>query len=243
MTARRDPTQKQAGSDSYSLETFLDQTGQEELGEGAFDLESSAMLEVNLDGRVWAKAGAMIGYQGDVTFERRGLSEMGLLNWLKKKFSSEGATLMKAEGRGELYLADQGKKVTILRLERGDSITVNGTDVLAFEDSVTSDIQMMKKISGMASGGLFNIQLDGPGLVAITTHKSPLTLKVDRRSPIYTDPGATVAWSTSLEPAIHTDIGFKTLIGRGSGETFQLKFSGDGFVVLQPFEEMLGQRA
>jgi uncharacterized protein (AIM24 family) len=29
----------------------------------------------------------------------------------------------------------------------------------------------------------------------------------------------------------------KALLGRGGGETFQMMFQGDGFVVVQPFEE------
>ena len=30
---------------------------------------------------------------------------------------------------------------------------------------------------------------------------------------------------------------WKTFFGRGSGESIQMKFDGDGFVVVQPFEE------
>lgn len=47
----------------------------------------------------------------------------------------------------------------------------------------------------------------------------------------------TVAWSGSLSPAIHTDMSLKTFLGRGSGESIQLKFEGTGFVVIQPKEE------
>jgi uncharacterized protein (AIM24 family) len=52
-----------------------------------------------------------------------------------------------------------------------------------------------------------------------------------------------VAWSGTLSPEIHTDISFKTLLGRGSGESFQLKFQGEGWVVLQPYEEVYLQRS
>jgi len=46
-----------------------------------------------------------------------------------------------------------------------------------------------------------------------------------------------VAWSGNLKPEIKTDISFKSLTGRGSGEEFQMKFQGEGFVVVQPLEE------
>ena len=156
---------------------------------------------------------------------------------VKKVFSGEGAALMKAEGNGKVYLADQGKKISILNL-KGDSIFVNGHDLLAFEPSIDWDIKLMKRISGMLAGGLFNIKLEGTGMAAITSHYEPLTLIVTPESPVYTDPNATVAWSGSLQPEFVTDVSFKTFIGRGSGESIQMKFSGNGFVVVQPFEEV-----
>lgn len=93
----------------------------------------------------------------------------------------------------------------------------------------------------MMAGGLFNIRLSGRGLVAITTHYEPLTLRVTPDQPLFTDPNATVAWSGTLSPEIITNVTFRTLIGRGSGEAIQLKFVGDGWVVLQPYEEVYFQ--
>jgi uncharacterized protein (AIM24 family) len=93
-------------------------------------------------------------------------------------------------------------------------------------------------VAGMAGGGLFNVRLSGTGLVAITTHYEPITLMVTPNAPVFTDPNATVAWSSGLTPEIKTDISFKTLLGRGSGESIQLMFKGDGWVVVQPYEEV-----
>ena len=58
-------------------------------------------------------------------------------NLLKKAVSGEGMVLMKMEGQGRVYLADAGKKITLLRLA-GDTIYVNGNDVLALESGVDS---------------------------------------------------------------------------------------------------------
>lgn len=33
------------------------------------------------------------------------------------------------------------------------------------------------------------------------------------------------------------DVSMRTFIGRGSGESVQMKFEGEGFVIIQPFEE------
>ncbi|PKG24057.1 AIM24 family protein [Niallia nealsonii] len=221
----------------FSLQDFIKETEQKDKGEGLFELETPRMLEINLNKQIWAKAGSMVSYRGRIKFTREGVLENGLGTLLKKAFTGEGASLMKAEGEGTLYLADQGKKITILHLQN-ESIYVNGNDLLAFEPSINWDIKLMKKIAGMMSGGLFNIRLSGTGMVAITSHYEPLTLKVTKNNPVFTDPNATVAWSGDLQPDFVTDISLKTFFGRGSGESIQMKFSGDGFVVVQPFEEV-----
>jgi uncharacterized protein (AIM24 family) len=115
------------------------------------------------------------------------------------------------------------------------------SDLLAFEPSIKFEIKMMKKMSAMLAGGLFNIRLEGTGMVAFTTHYDPLTLMVTPDCPVTTDPNATVAWSGSLTPKIKTDVSFKTFVGRGSGESIQTEFSGNGFVVIQPYEEVMFQ--
>ncbi|MBU8878976.1 AIM24 family protein [Bacillus sp. FJAT-29790] len=225
----------------YSVDDFVKQTEQQDKGEGLFELETPRMLEINLTNQIWAKAGSMVSYRGQIKFEREGIFEHGIGKMFKKAFTGEGTSLMKASGNGKLYVADQGKKISILNL-RGESIFVNGNNVLAFEPSISWDIKLMRKIAGVLSGGLFNVRLEGTGMVAITSHYEPLTLVVTPDSPVYTDPNATVAWSGTLQPEFVTDISFKTFLGRGSGESIQMKFSGNGFVVVQPFEEVYLQQ-
>lgn len=227
-------------SGRYTLSEFVEQTKQEDLGQGLFELENERLLEINLNGLVWIKKGAMVAYHGEVKFTREGMLEHGLGKLLKKAVSGEGTQLTKAEGRGKVYLADTGKKITVLQLE-DDAIYVNGNDLLAFEPQIKWDIKMMKKITGLVAGGLFNVRLEGTGLIAITTHYDPVTLRVTPSRPIMTDPNATVAWSGHLMPDLKTDVSLKTFFGRGSGESIQMKFQGDGFVVVQPYEEVAFQ--
>ena len=143
-----------------TLQEFLASTREKDAGADAFELESPHLLEVRLNGLVWAKAGAMVARKGAVKFTRQGVLEQGLGNLLKKAVSGEGMQLMKVEGQGRVYLADAGKKITLLRLA-GESIFVNGNDVLAVESGIESRITMMRKVAGMLSGGLFNVRLSG----------------------------------------------------------------------------------
>jgi uncharacterized protein (AIM24 family) len=150
--------------------------------------------------------------------------------------------LMKVEGQGRVYLADKGKKIRLLRLA-GETFFANGNDVLAYQDGIQSEITMMRRMAAMMAGGLFNIRLSGHGIVAITSHYEPLTLPVTRKSgAVYTDPNATVAWSGSLSPDIISNVTVGTLLGRGSGEAFRMKFEGEGWVVVQPYEEVVFQQ-
>jgi uncharacterized protein (AIM24 family) len=220
----------------YTIEEFIQATAQDEAAKDFFQLENERMLEVNLDSMVWMKAGAMVAYVGQIKFTREGLLDQGLGSLLKRSVTGEGAKLTKAEGRGRLYLADSGKTIRILRLQ-GDSIFVNGSDLLAFEPTVSWEIKMMRKLVAVAAGGFFNVRLSGTGLVAITSHFEPITLRVKPGAPVRTDPNATIAWSGSLQPEFKTDVSLKSFFGRGSGESIQMEFNGDGFVVIQPYEE------
>jgi uncharacterized protein (AIM24 family) len=220
-----------------SIQEFLNATAQDEQARDAFELENPHVLELNLNGLVWAKLGSMIAYTGKVKFTREGVLEHGVGKALKRALTGEGTSLMKVEGQGRVYLADRGKRVQVLRLE-GDTVFVNGNDLLAMENGLEWDVKMMRRVSGMLAGGLFNVRVSGRGLIAITTHYTPLTLRVKPGEPVLTDPNATIAWSGGLTPEITTDVSLKTFIGRGSGESIQLRFEGQGWVVMQPYEEV-----
>lgn len=227
-------------NNKYSIQSFIHETTQSETDHEFFQLEKSYLLEININNqKVMIKKGAMVAYDGNVSFKREGMLSKGIGNMLKKTISGEGTTMMESTGTGRIYVADFAKKVRILYLEN-ETIVVNGNDVLAHEASIKSDIKMMKSVAGVMGGGLFQVMLSGTGYIALTTFGDPLTLLVKPGHPIYTDPNATVAWSGNLNPQIKTDISLKTLIGRGSGESFQLMFEGEGWVIVQPFEESYG---
>ena len=216
-----------------NLEKFVASHKPRETDE-TFELESSKLLDIGLDGSIMCKAGSMIGYTGEISFERKSAGG-GLKGMLKRKVTGEGGVMMQASGNGHLYLADQGKEVQILELDADEELSVNGNDILAFEDTVGWEIKMMSSIAGASSGGLFNVYLSGPGHIAITTHGEPLVVP----TPVRTDPNATVAWSSNVSPTAKHDLNIKSFLGRSSGETFQLEFATpDGFVLLQPFEEV-----
>lgn len=221
----------------YSVQEFIQKTAQQDKGQGLFELESDRLLEINLNGLAWIKKGSMVAYRGNVKFTREAVLQQGLGAALKKAVTGEGAQLTKAEGAGKVYLADGGKKIFIIDIT-GAAMFVNGSDLLAMQDTVQYEVRMMKRLTAIVSGGLFNVLVQGNGLVAITSHYEPLTLAVEPGNPVFTDPNATIAWSGNLQPEMKTDVSLKSFFGRGSGESVQMKFEGHGFVVVQPYEEL-----
>jgi uncharacterized protein (AIM24 family) len=175
----------------------------------------------------------MVAYQGDVKFEHAGSGGLGRM--IKKATTGEGTRLMKMEGSGEVFLADQAQDIHLIKLE-SDQITCNGANVLAFDAGIDWDI---KKVEGgaasMLAGGLFNMVLSGTGMVAVISDGPPVLLDVGS-TPTFADAQAAITWSSGVQTQVKVDASMKTLIGRGSGETIQVAFSGQGWVLVQPSE-------
>jgi uncharacterized protein (AIM24 family) len=199
----------------------------------AFALQNSKLLKVRLDQvTIQAKLGSMVAYQGDVTFEHAGSG--GMSRMLKKAVSGEGTSLMKITGSGEVFLADQAQDIHLIYLEN-DYITVNGQNLLAFDAGIDWDIKRVEGASGMMGGGLYNMSLHGTGWVSIISDGPPVLLNV-ASAPTYADAQAAITWSSGVTTGIKTDFKMKNLMGKGSGETVQMSFSGQGWVLVQPSE-------
>lgn len=192
--------------------------------------QNHKMLRVRLGEPFMARQGSMIAYQGGVDFAYQG---GGAARFLKKAFTGEGLSLMRVQGQGDVFLANQGHHVHLLRLT-DSGISINGGNVLAFSESLAWNVERVKGGS-MAAGGLFNTTLRGSGWVAITTDGPPVVLSTTD-APTFADTDAVVAWSANLQTSLRSTVTAGSLIGRGSGEAFQVTFGGSGFVIVQPSE-------
>lgn len=196
---------------------------------------------------LYAKAGSMVAYQGDVKFDKKmltGTSGNLLKNTMQtfvKGTVGEGMNLMTAKGEGNIYFADKEQYVITVDMnkEGGNawkSITVEGDKVLAY----TQDVHHSVKLSTFGTSstkGLFTSSLQSIGEkahVALVTRGKPMYLP----TPCYVDPQALVAYTGPAPSLQKNNITWKTLIGKTSGETFVLDFSEPGyFVIVQPCEE------
>ncbi|MDX6314824.1 MAG: hypothetical protein QOF84_5971 [Streptomyces sp.] len=183
---------------------------------------------------LFARTGSMVAYEGFVQYEPNPPAVRQMASqWL----TGEGAPVMKCTGDGLLYLADYGADVVPVYLNN-ESLSVNGTNLLAFDAHLQWGVERVKGLAKFAGQGLFNVGISGTGWVAITSRGTPMVVDCGRgEDETYVDPDALVAWSSGLKTKSKRSFKASSLIGRGSGEAFQIGFSGQGFVVVQPSED------
>ncbi|MFD9482754.1 AIM24 family protein [Streptomyces sp. NPDC059991] len=196
----------------------------------------SAMVKVAMaTGQdLFARVGSMVAYEGFIQYEPNPPAVRQIArDWI----TGEGAPLMKCTGDGLLYLADYGANVVVVQLNN-DALSVNGTNVLAFDASLQWGVERVKGLAKFAGQGLFNVKISGTGWVALTSRGTPVVVDCGSgEDETYVDPDALVAWSPNLKVKGKRSFKASSLIGRGSGEAYQMAFSGQGIVVVQPSED------
>lgn len=214
------------------------QLGQQEQ---AFVLQNRQMLKARLTGnKLYALQGAMVAYQGDLKFDGK---FQGVGRLLKRSITGEGFPMMEVSGSGEVYMAHNASEIHLVYLEN-DSLTIAGSNVLAFEETLQWDVKLVHGIGFLTHAGLFNLEIKGTGWVALTTFGIPVVLQ-SAVAPTFADFNSAVAWSSDLKTAFHKSWNMKAFIGWGSGEAYQMSFQGDGIVIVQasegPPDEQYGQ--
>jgi uncharacterized protein (AIM24 family) len=182
---------------------------------------------------VFARAGSMIAYEGYIQYDS---NPAALGQAVAGRLTGESVPLMRCLGDGVLYLADYGADVVCLPLAN-DTLSVNATNVLAFDAHLEWGVQRVKGIAKFAGQGLFNLGISGTGWVAVTSRGLPVVVDCAQAGETFVDPDALVAWSTGLQMRPKRTLKASALVGRGSGEAFQIGFSGRGYVIVQPSED------
>lgn len=206
-----------------------------------FVLQNKKLLKISMAyGPVLALTGSMVAYQGDVRFQNKGSG--GFNKILKSAMTGEGVKMMNCEGNGELFVADQAKEIQVMYLEN-DEISVNGSSVLAFSSSIDWDIHRIQARGGMMTGGMYNVSLRGTGYVAVTTKGDPIALDV-ASAPTFADAQAVVMWTAGVNMDIKIDTGgLGSMMRGGTGEALQMRFGGQGYVLVQPSESVVATGA
>jgi uncharacterized protein (AIM24 family) len=119
---------------------------------------------------------------------------------------------------------------------QNEALSVNGKNILAFDASLQWSIEKVQGVSMLSGMGMFNVVIRGQGWVALTSKGTPIVLNT-QEAETYVDTDALVAFTEGLRIKTKRTARLGGLLGRGSGEAFQLGFLGHGFVVVQPSED------
>ncbi|MEV6792090.1 AIM24 family protein [Streptomyces sp. NPDC051320] len=195
-------------------------------------LQNAKSIKYAVNGDMLARQGAMIAFRGNLQFERKG---QGIGGMLKRAVTGEGLPLMSVTGQGEAWFAHEAANCFIVDIEQGDSLTINGRNVLCFDSTLGYEIKTVKG-AGMAGGGLFNSVFAGHGKLAVICEGNPIVIPVTAQQPVYVDTDAVVGWSTHLQTSLHRSQSIGSMIRGGSGEAVQLMLQGEGFVIVRPSE-------
>ncbi|MGW8379673.1 AIM24 family protein [Streptomyces sp. ODS28] len=197
--------------------------------------------------RMFSQRGAMIAYTGEVSFTPNVQGgQGGVMSMIGRRVANEATPLMTVEGQGTVLFGHGGHHVEVIELA-GDTLCVEADRLLAFDGSLEqgtlflgSDGGVMGMVRGQVTGqGLFTTTLKGTGAVAVMAHGGVLQLPITPDRPVHVDPQAYVAHHGDVRNKLSTALGWRDMVGRGSGEAFQLELSGNGAVFVQASEEKL----
>ncbi|MCZ0981329.1 AIM24 family protein [Streptomyces diastatochromogenes] len=197
--------------------------------------------------RMFSQRGAMLAYRGDVTFTPNiAGGQGGLMSMIGRRVAGEATPLMTVEGSGTVMFGHGGHHIQVIALT-GDTLYVEADRLLAFDGTLEQGTMFMGSqggVMGMVRGqvtgqGLFTTTLKGHGSVAVMAHGGVIELPIAPGRPVHVDPQAYVAHHGDVRNKLSTALGWRDMVGRGSGEAFQLELSGSGAVYVQASEEKL----
>ncbi|MDG9705934.1 AIM24 family protein [Streptomyces sp. DH37] len=201
-----------------------------------FRLQGGKVLAVDLAGdAVRAKNGSMVAYDGRMDFKKLSGGGEGLRGMVTRRLTGEQMELMEVKGQGTCYFADRASDINLVAL-RGEKLHVESSNLLCVDGSLRTGTTFTGLRGASQGNGLFTTTVEGTGTAALTSDGPAVVLRVTPQLPLQVDPGAYVAHTGNLQQHFQTGVTFRTLVGEGSGESFQIRFEGDGLVYVQPSE-------
>ena len=211
----------------------------------SFEVVNELTLRVNFDNgeRIHSKVGAMIGFQGDLSFDKELLGPgrsagNALLGQITRRLTGENLPLMLVTPRGKAvgYFANLAQHVVVLDLMPGEQVSVESENIRAFTESCQYSVRFFG--AGVISQkGIFTSTLTGPGQCALLCDGNPIVLN----GPCSVDPDAFVFYVGHEEPQFRTQVSWKNFIGQASGESYFLEFYDPRTtVIIQPNERVSG---
>lgn len=226
-----------------------------------FETVNELTLKVTCTGNdvLFTKAGAFIAgeNQGEKNYKfeklllgpQAGLAQAALGSLLRR-VTGENIPLMKVTLSGDsvTYYASYGQHVIIYKLAKGEVISIESENILAFTQDCKYDVRFIG-VGVVSQKGLATSTLTATGdnaYVAILSDGNPIVMSnTEHPATISVDPDAVICWMSKSgygDPQVKTDISWKTFIGQASGESyaFEWPYNQPVTILVQPSERRGG---
>ncbi|MFI6350698.1 AIM24 family protein [Streptomyces sp. NPDC050560] len=201
-----------------------------------FRLQGSKVLAIDMAGdAVRAKNGSMVAYEGRMAFKKLTGGGDGLRGMVTRRLTGERMAVMEVKGQGTCWFADRATEISLVALH-GDKLYVESDNLLATEAGLRTGTTFTGLRGASQGNGLFTTTVEGHGQAAIMSDGEAVALRVSPQYPLTVDPGAYVAHQGNVRQTFQSGVTFRTFLGEGGGEAFQIRFEGDGVVYVQPSE-------
>jgi uncharacterized protein (AIM24 family) len=152
-----------------------------------------------------------------------------------RRLTGESMEVMEVKGHGTCYFADRASEINLVRLS-GEKLYVEASNLLATEAALRTGTTFTGLRGASQGNGLFTTTVEGVGQAAITSDGPAIVLRVTSGTPLNVDPGAYIAHTGNLRQDFQTGVSWRSLLGESGGESFQIRFEGEGLVYVQPSE-------
>ncbi|MFI6695679.1 AIM24 family protein [Streptomyces sp. NPDC050433] len=184
---------------------------------------------------VRAKNGSMVAYDGRMAFKKLSGGGEGIRGMVTRRLTGEQMVMMEVKGEGTCFFADRASEISLVALH-GDKLYVEASNLLCTDGGLRTGTSFTGLRGGASGNGLFTTTVEGTGQAAIMSDGAAVVLRVTPQYPLSVDPGAYVAHQGNLQQHLQSGVNFRTIMGEGGGEAFQMRFEGDGLVYVQPSE-------
>jgi uncharacterized protein (TIGR00266 family) len=201
------------------------------LYQGAFAL---AVVKLQAEQSIQAEAGAMVSMSGNIDLQSQ--MKGGLMGALKRAVGGETAfvsTFTARGGPGEVSFAP-GAPGDVAAIEMNNQIfKVQSSSYLAGDTSLTTDTTWGGSRSFFGGEGLFVLQVQGSGLLLVSSFGAIHRKKLNYGERYVVDTGHLVAWEGQMQYELRKASSAGWFRSMVSGEGIVAEFMGPGEILIQ----------
>ena len=153
-----------------------------------------------------------------------------------RRLTGEQMTVMEVKGHGTCWFADRASEINLVQPAAATSCTSSRATCSCTDGGLRTGTTFTGLRGASQGNGLFTTTVEGTARrrSCRTGRRWCCGSARSTRSP--STRGRTSRHQGNLRQSFQSGVTFRTLMGEGGGEAFQIRFEGDGLVYVQPSE-------